>query len=62
MLRAYLGSETEHFLHELNAFARSPFDMLTWDRYVQYGQAEAQPREETGSAAEAVSDRDEDSI
>jgi len=35
-LRPFLFDKTELFLHELEAFARSPYDMATWDRLVRY--------------------------
>ncbi|RUP45918.1 hypothetical protein BC936DRAFT_147586 [Jimgerdemannia flammicorona] len=36
----FLHARTEHFLHELVAFARSPFDMATYDRRAQYDDME----------------------
>ncbi|XP_058981977.1 E3 ubiquitin-protein ligase Topors-like isoform X1 [Musca domestica] len=35
-LQTYLGNKTAHFIHELNNFARSPFDMIGYDRVVEY--------------------------
>ncbi|KAI8117442.1 E3 ubiquitin-protein ligase Topors [Lucilia cuprina] len=35
-LQPYLGTKTAHFIHELNNFARSPYDMIGYDRAVQY--------------------------
>ncbi|TMW42532.1 hypothetical protein DOY81_012386, partial [Sarcophaga bullata] len=35
-LQPYLGNKTAHFIHELNNFARSPYDMIGYDRAVQY--------------------------
>ncbi|XP_046865428.1 E3 ubiquitin-protein ligase Topors isoform X2 [Drosophila willistoni] len=35
-LTPYLGERTAHFIHELFNFARSPFDMIGYDRVVQY--------------------------
>lgn len=32
----FLGSKTLHFIHELNNFARSPYDMYGYDRAVRY--------------------------
>lgn len=36
-LQCTLGSWTEHFVHELYTFARSPYDMVGYDLTVQYG-------------------------
>ncbi|TDG43780.1 hypothetical protein AWZ03_009790 [Drosophila navojoa] len=35
-LTPYLGERTNHFIHELFNFARSPYDMVGYDRVVQY--------------------------
>lgn len=35
-LSPFLGERTNHFIHELFNFARSPFDMIGYDRVVQY--------------------------
>lgn len=35
-LSPFLGERTNHFIHELFNFARSPFDMVGYDRVVQY--------------------------
>ncbi|XP_065367425.1 E3 ubiquitin-protein ligase Topors isoform X2 [Calliphora vicina] len=35
-LQPFLGTKTAHFIHELNNFARSPYDMIGYDRAVQY--------------------------
>ena len=35
-LRPFFFERTEQFVHELVAFARSPFEMPVYDRYVQY--------------------------
>lgn len=35
-LQSYLGNKTAHFIHELNNFARSPYDMIGYDRVVEY--------------------------
>ncbi|XP_017472994.1 PREDICTED: E3 ubiquitin-protein ligase Topors-like [Rhagoletis zephyria] len=35
-LQPYLGTKTSHFIHELNNFARSPYDMIGYDRAVHY--------------------------
>lgn len=32
----HLLDRTRHFIHELNTFARSPYDMYGYDRYVRY--------------------------
>ncbi|XP_059485097.1 E3 ubiquitin-protein ligase Topors-like [Neocloeon triangulifer] len=36
-VRTFLGDRTRHFMHELISFARSPYDMMAYDRYVSYG-------------------------
>jgi E3 ubiquitin-protein ligase Topors len=36
VLLPYLGDRTEQFIHELVSFARSPFELDTYDRLVQY--------------------------
>lgn len=43
MVGQFLGSDNARlFLHELNAFLRSPYtDLKTWDRHVQYRDSEA---------------------
>ena len=35
-IQPYLGTKTAHFIHELHNFARSPYDMIGYDRHVQY--------------------------
>lgn len=35
-LRPFLFEKTEHFIHEFISFARSPFDLNTYDQHVQY--------------------------
>jgi hypothetical protein len=47
-LRPFFFERTEQFVHELVAFARSPFPMGVYDRYVQYGTDEV---DETAPAA-----------
>lgn len=36
-VRQFLGDRTRHFMHELISYARSPFDMIGYDRSVSYG-------------------------
>ena len=36
-VRQFLGDRTRHFMHELVSYARSPFDMIGYDRSVSYG-------------------------
>lgn len=36
VMRRYFGDRTEHFLHELYCFASTPYDMIGYDRNVQY--------------------------
>jgi hypothetical protein len=36
LLREYLDEDAELFVHELIGFARSPFDIRTYDDRVQY--------------------------
>ena len=35
-LRPFLFEKTEHFVHEFISFARSPFDLNTYDQHAQY--------------------------
>uniref|UniRef100_A0A1A9WA32 E3 ubiquitin-protein ligase Topors n=1 Tax=Glossina brevipalpis TaxID=37001 RepID=A0A1A9WA32_9MUSC len=35
-VQPFLGSKTAHFVHELSNFARSPYDMIGYDRAVRY--------------------------
>ncbi|KAK3844057.1 MAG: hypothetical protein J3R72DRAFT_489190 [Linnemannia gamsii] len=37
LIRDFLYDHTEHFVHELMAFARSPFSIEAYDRVAQYG-------------------------
>ncbi|XP_017835566.1 E3 ubiquitin-protein ligase Topors [Drosophila busckii] len=41
-LAPFLGGRTSHFIHELFNFARSPYDMIGYDRVVQYSARVAQ--------------------
>uniref|UniRef100_A0A336LHR4 E3 ubiquitin-protein ligase Topors n=1 Tax=Culicoides sonorensis TaxID=179676 RepID=A0A336LHR4_CULSO len=34
--QSFLGQRTDHFIHELLNFARSPYDMIGYDRHVRY--------------------------
>jgi hypothetical protein len=36
LLRQFLFSNTEHFVHELACFARSSLDLSSYDRYTRY--------------------------
>ncbi|KAF9927961.1 hypothetical protein FBU30_002749 [Linnemannia zychae] len=36
LIRDFLHDHTEHFVHELMGFARSPFSMEAYDRFAQY--------------------------
>lgn len=36
LLRPYLRLYVDHFCHELYNYANSPYDMIGYDRYVQY--------------------------
>jgi len=36
-VRRFLGDRTRHFMHELISYARSPYDMIGYDRSVSYG-------------------------
>lgn len=35
-IRTYISTNTDHFVHELMNYARSPFDMVGYDRHVTY--------------------------
>ncbi|XP_055917437.1 E3 ubiquitin-protein ligase Topors-like [Eupeodes corollae] len=41
-LQPFLGTKTAHFIHELHNFARSPYDMIGYDRVVQYSSNSAE--------------------
>ncbi|KAJ3214491.1 hypothetical protein HDU67_001623 [Dinochytrium kinnereticum] len=41
LLRQFLMENTEHFVHELVSFLRSPFNVDAWDKAVQYDQPPA---------------------
>jgi len=66
-LKPFLFENTEHFILELVAFSRSPFEMSVYDRYVQYetpgdqqqplfdpAQIEAEEEAEAAAAAAAL--------
>jgi E3 ubiquitin-protein ligase Topors len=36
-IREYIGEHSRHFMHELISFARSPYDMMGYDRHVTHG-------------------------
>lgn len=36
LLTAYLGRNADHFIHEAYTFMRSPYDMVGYDRHVNY--------------------------
>jgi len=36
LLLPYLGTRTEHFQHEFYNFARSPYDLVGFDRNAEY--------------------------
>ena len=48
-LRPFLYGQTEHFIHELVSFARSPYDMNTYDRIAQYDFTSTQQTNQTTS-------------
>ncbi|XP_037089806.1 E3 ubiquitin-protein ligase Topors-like [Pollicipes pollicipes] len=50
-LQPYMSPWTEHFVHELYSYARSPYDMVGYDLHVQYGPG----RPASPAAHEAVS-------
>ncbi|KAG0207574.1 hypothetical protein BGX33_006770 [Mortierella sp. NVP41] len=41
LIRDFLHDQTEQFVHELMAFARSPYSMEAYDRIAQYGSSTA---------------------
>lgn len=36
-VETFLGSRTDHFIHEFHSFAISPYDTIGYDRYATYG-------------------------
>ncbi|KAI8850983.1 hypothetical protein BC829DRAFT_488464 [Chytridium lagenaria] len=50
LLRQFLMEHTEHFIHELVSFLRSPFNVDAWDRAVQYD-GMGQPEISSGSGS-----------
>lgn len=55
-LEPFLHERTQHFMHELICFAKSPYDMIAYDNKVRYNwpethpQAQQQSREGAGDA------------
>lgn len=58
-LQPYFTTNTDHFIHELYQFARSPFDMVGYDRHAQYVLEEQLPDIMT-SVISSSSDSDSD--
>lgn len=57
-IQSYLGSNTEHFIHEFYQFARSPYDMFGFDENAEYDARNTLQHEEV--AVSESSDEDED--
>ena len=55
----YLGSNTEHFIHEFFQFSRSPFDMYGFDENAQYEPRTRLQHEEV-AVSESSSDEEDD--
>ena len=53
-LRPFLMERTEHFVHEFFSFARSPFDMATYDERAQYSWPESTDGPTPGSETPTV--------
>ncbi|XP_073813646.1 topoisomerase I-interacting protein isoform X2 [Musca autumnalis] len=58
-LQAYLGNKTAHFIHELNNFARSPYDMIGYDRVVEYSPQSSEEVVIEFSSSDDTTDTDE---
>ena len=43
-LEPFLHEKTEHFMHELISFAKSPYDMIAYDNKVRYNWPEDHPQ------------------
>lgn len=60
-LEPFLHEKTQHFMHELISFAKSPYDMIAYDNKVHYNWPEDHPQaleqtREEGRNSEAASD------
>ena len=42
-LEPFLHDKTQHFMHELVSFAKSPYDMIAYDNKVRYNWPEGHP-------------------
>uniref|UniRef100_A0A1I8PSU9 E3 ubiquitin-protein ligase Topors n=1 Tax=Stomoxys calcitrans TaxID=35570 RepID=A0A1I8PSU9_STOCA len=58
-LQVFLGNKTAHFIHELNNFARSPYDMNGYDRVVEYSPQSNEDVVIEFSTSEESSDNDD---
>jgi E3 ubiquitin-protein ligase Topors len=47
LLKEFLDDKAEHFVHELVSFGRSPWNLETYDRMVQYGTAHTRASQTT---------------
>lgn len=43
-LESFLHEKTQHFMHELVSFAKSPYDMIAYDNKVKYDWPETHPQ------------------
>ncbi|XP_075168148.1 topoisomerase I-interacting protein isoform X2 [Haematobia irritans] len=58
-LQTFLGNKTAHFIHELNNFARSPYDMIGYDRVVEYSPQSSEDVVIEFSSSDDTTDNDE---
>ncbi|KAJ3105755.1 hypothetical protein HDU97_007575 [Phlyctochytrium planicorne] len=68
LIRQFVMDETEHFVHELVCFMRSPFNVDAWDQIVQYDEKSGSTLSIVGAASGSGSvsgsgnDRDQDQV
>ena len=53
-LQPFLHDKTEHFIHELASFAKSPLDMIAYDAKVSYDFHQVRPAVTTSSTATVI--------
>ena len=58
-LEPFLHEKTQHFMHELISFAKSPYDMIAYDNKVRYDWPETHPQAQgqlSGGDAKEITD------
>lgn len=56
LLYEYLGTKTNHFIHEFSTFMKSPYDMIAYDRNANYSVRNESPSNDVNSDFENDSD------